>query len=630
MPYHDHHDEVPQQQMDLLMQAATRQVLEGVEFSQFIDNMMRFVAHTGCDMFMDADPEHRQKCFFWIFVSLWNVAPLPRNGFKPDVVPLPKASEACLCGSGLSYANCCMGIDLAEQPPSDFFWPFIARQVPYKTLLQWGSEQLIPLEAAAIVADVVAQDGKPGNGIKMLSAYLAGAADSLSFRHSGVLDLYCDLCDEHYASDRKKIDFLMRMVAHDDNVIRAEAWQRLASYYQDRGDIESSRDALAQAMRADPANPSHCLLELVLLISSHDIDQAKQRATFWLHSFRKREEEFPELIQTLKEAQTNPTAALGAMMLGSMDAGSEGDPLNRITRAFKAHMGRELPSYQVKYTHADTSDPIMANAAILQPPKNIERLEEDWQEINPLVHQFDEESIVWQADSAWIIFLEQHPESFDSIEILADLLDLICNSPYASSPIDTLEISQLIAERGVGLSKQAGLKSATTLPWVLVENRPLLQVINHLINIFTVKDEDQEAILCAEEYIALNPHDNHGFRNFLMNYYVEQGLDDKGLALAKQYADDVSPDTLYGSVLMYYRAGNLVMAQKMLECAMKKMPKVASYLIKKKVKKPVMSDYGIQVGGDDQAWLYRDTMRHVWAATPGCIEWLKKQMERKS
>ena len=71
------------------------------------------------------------------------------------------------------------------------------------------------------------------------------------------------------------------MCQHHNKVIRSAAWQRTASWQQDLGNFAAAHDALKEAMRADPDNPSHALLELVLLVSSQQIDQARQRAAFW-------------------------------------------------------------------------------------------------------------------------------------------------------------------------------------------------------------------------------------------------------------------------------------------------------------------------------------------------------------
>ena len=67
-------------------------------------------------------------------------------------------------------------------------------------------------------------------------------------------------------------------------------------------------------MRADPDNPSHALLELVLLVSSQQIDQARQRAVFWYARVKQHQQEFPELVATLDLARTDPLQALQQQM----------------------------------------------------------------------------------------------------------------------------------------------------------------------------------------------------------------------------------------------------------------------------------------------------------------------------
>ena len=56
-------------------------------------------------------------------------------------------------------------------------------------------------------------------------------------------------------------------------------------------------------------------------------------------------------------------------------------------------------------------------------------------------------------------------------------------------------------------------------------------------------------------------------------------------------------------------------------------PKVADYLLAARKKKPPLNDFGISVGGDDEAWIYRDAMRDIWKSTPGAFKLLKHAVE---
>jgi hypothetical protein len=49
------------------------------------------------------------------------------------------------------------------------------------------------------------------------------------------------------------------------------------------------------------------------------------------------------------------------------------------------------------------------------------------------------------------------------------------------------------------------------------------------------------------------------------------------------------------------------------------------YLLRVRVKKPHFHEHGVSIGGEDQAWLYRDSMRDVWVGEPGVLDWLKKE-----
>jgi len=64
-------------------------------------------------------------------------------------------------------------------------------------------------------------------------------------------------------------------------------------------------------------------------------------------------------------------------------------------------------------------------------------------------------------------------------------------------------------------------------------------------------------------------------------------------------------------------------AERALSTAREDLPKTAQYLLPTRIRRPRIMPDCIEVGGDDQAWLYRDEMRSVWQQTPGALEWLR-------
>ena len=83
-------------------------------------------------------------------------------------------------------------------------------------------------------------------------------------------------------------------------------------------------------------------------------------------------------------------------------------------------------------------------------------------------------------------------------------------------------------------------------------------------------------------------------------------------------------EIIFGRVLALYRLGQQDEALTALEQASKMLPKVLRYLTHKRVRKPKLETHGVMIGGDDQAWLYREQMLEIWQATPDIIDWLKK------
>jgi len=55
---------------------------------------------------------------------------------------------------------------------------------------------------------------------------------------------------------------------------------------------------------------------------------------------------------------------------------------------------------------------------------------------------------------------------------------------------------------------------------------------------------------------------------------------------------------------------------------MRQSPRVAHRLLADRCRRPHIDPHGIRLGGDDEAWLYREAMRDVWQATPGAMAWL--------
>jgi hypothetical protein len=228
----------------------------------------------------------------------------------------------------------------------------------------------------------------------------------------------------------------------------------------------------------------------------------------------------------------------------------------------------------------------------------------------------------------WQAFLAQQPAAGDSLEIIDDLLTAMFVHPAGPSATLLFHGFLPLAQRADAIVQQAlaGLTSPQ-LHWNRTDNRPALRSLVRLYQIarFNLEDEEECERLLTQ-LLALNPQDNHGLRAETMNHYLRRDRNEAAIQLAEQYPDDILPETRYGRVLALYRLNRARSAQQAAESAIADLPQVAEYLVRSRVRRPKLSPYGVQPGGEDQAWDYRETMRDQWKATRGALAWLGKIM----
>jgi hypothetical protein len=269
---------------------------------------------------------------------------------------------------------------------------------------------------------------------------------------------------------------------------------------------------------------------------------------------------------------------------------------------------------------------------VLMPPADIAAVECEWHKVFPLEKPFSiqdqpfDNHEIWdeQSESRWCGFLREHPDSFDSLDILDDLATAVGRHPQADAPgLDDLLLGPLLARVETIVAHACPMSAKTALPWVIDRNRTALRSLMRTLQWRLARNERDTAVATAEALIDLNPDDTHGVRFVLMNEYLRAGCDQKALALAERYPHDIAPETRFGAVLALLRLRRLQEAELALHTATSDLPKTAQYLLPPRIRRPRLAQGTIEVGGDDQAWLYRDEMRAVWQQTPGALEWLR-------
>ena len=161
------------------------------------------------------------------------------------------------------------------------------------------------------------------------------------------------------------------------------------------------------------------------------------------------------------------------------------------------------------------------------------------------------------------------------------------------------------------------------LPWHFVDNRPFLLLLGEYATLIEATDGPQKAIPLYEEVIALNPNDNQGIREFLSTAFVKTNRLEDLVKLDTQYPDDAMQGLKIGVLLALYKLGRLDEARMHIKKIQKYSAHVFREILKTDHPQPALIPGRIQVGGDDEAWLYWRDQGTFWMAAPGAREFLR-------
>ena len=566
--------------------------------------------------------------------SLWNATPLPGNDFLPNPLPAPKANDLCYCGSGHKYKECCMSLANAPSMGSEEIWPVLATLLTKEQLSHALQAHRIPTPSLIELATIYSDQGRVRKGIAILEPLFEPNIQGTDSAYDYALNLLCNLYDDA-GFDKKKLKLIQRIIKNvPRSPLRGGAWQRLAAINLDEGLAEDAWEAFQNAQRDNPDAIDLGVLEVQLLIAEQKIDQAKARAQFWVKRLERLGlDDYDVPLNFLRQVINDPTNAMGQITLNM-----SGDAAQLLHQWLEEVSSRPLPkqSYDV-FTLDDMQDDVPIDQHLgyaIAANKSVSALEKIWHQLFALHKPFSiyntcaDDDDIWSAEhfTVWFDFLDQHPEAFDSIDILDDLATALTLHPQGETPwFDDILLKPILLRVHSLIKHAIARVDDIKLLWIVEENRPALRSLARLSTLYYRQGKLKQLSQINEFVLKLNPDDNHGLRMEQMNLLLRQGDNQKALELANAYLDDLHPETLYGRVLALVRLEQMDEASEAAQHAIKRLPKVVRYLTHKRVKKPKLDYSSITYGGDDQAWIYRSDMRDEWAATPGIFDWLKKQ-----
>jgi tetratricopeptide (TPR) repeat protein len=619
---------------------------------------------------------------YQVGLMIWNAMPLPGNDFRPRPLPLPGRNDSCPCGSSRKHKHCCAN----PRPPSlspQLLWPLVLELAPKEQVRQALAQHRLPLEGVLAVAEHYQQQGKVKKAARLLEPLLDPLPKKKHPLHDAALTKLCNLYDE-LGYWRKKLDLLERLInTPKATPLRASAWQRLAAYRIDHLDVAGAWEAFGHALRDNPDDPSLAILELQLLGAEQRWPEMRDRARFWSQKLRRRDydpEAIAPLLELLEKTARDPQRAMDELyeeMTEEQDA-----PASLLRQWIVAQGGRPVLPYAIGSAEEESAfdmtrhlrsmglkkaeiaraitmlekqkgelsaamDEEVAtdeqgnaqNELELLAPEALAWVEAGWQKVAKLSKPFSCNEMPvddwngWEPgrEAKWAGFLGKHPEAFDSLDIIDDLVTVCFFHPdYPDYSLGKKVVLPLLERAKNIIEESLAGQQEPILPWAFPANRPALR---SLVRLLMVKRANQAGAEECERLLTwllrLNPVDNHGLRQLAINEWLQQGRNEEACQLAECYPEDMFAETRYGLVLALYRLNRIDSAQQVAEAAVADLPLVADYLVKKQVRRPKLDARGFRFGGHDQAWLYRKAMREVWQATPGALEWLARIMKIK-
>lgn len=555
------------------------------------------------------DPDLRRRLARCMARAIWRQTPHPAHRYAPAPLPSSERNAPCHCGSRTKYKQCCQLIERDIPLERMNLLPQLLDALPRRRWSELPGSR-IALDMVAHAAHEWSDEGRDQDALALLEPWF-GDDTRFDARHELLFDLLLDAYS-NLGKPRKKAALLDRALAHGDRTLRSAAMQRRVSMLADAGDHARAWTLFAEAQRSDPESPSLSHLEVTLLLNEGREPEARERARFWLLRLqRRRDPDLAELIGLLRRIADEGGRAL-------LQVAADNDP----DVATFLELWRAAPPIAVHYAlkpAGDSAGPLRSSPALTKALKN-------WDAAFPGVAysplQDDGGDDIWIVAEAWLPVLCQQPILWNAFEVLDALARASAQIPVPG----TEDLTAAILERGERLLREvihANRVDGLKLEWGWLENRPALSLLGGRIS-RELADAPSADNFARLEWLVrtLNPNDNQGFRSALLHRYLELDRPADALAFADLYPDDLAA-MRYGRALALFALDQVGLATFALRDAAQAYPKVLAWLLKPNPKEPRSDPFGVTVGGEYEAWIYRSEYLGQWQRL-GALDWARR------
>jgi tetratricopeptide (TPR) repeat protein len=230
----------------------------------------------------------------------------------------------------------------------------------------------------------------------------------------------------------------------------------------------------------------------------------------------------------------------------------------------------------------------------------------------------------WEYAAPGIAWLESNPQAWQSFDVIDDLTLAVREAELMGG--EELLLAPLFERAWSLLHRVLECNNGRdcALPWALLDNRPALRLVASLFYLRCDQQRWSDAREIARKMVlTLNPNDNHGLRDELAHLCLQDGDAQAALDVCDRYPDDALGPTAFNRALALFMLGRLDEAGHSLCEAMARNPKMLTMLLAA-APRPVRSKGAfVQVGGKEEAWLYRDAYLPVWEKS-GALKWARE------
>jgi tetratricopeptide (TPR) repeat protein len=324
-----------------LIYACVGEAVSSGDSGAFLDWMRSEAPARFPAVFARFSPSAASRTAFWLGVAIWNVTPLPSNGFAPLPLRLPRQqrrNQVCVCGSGLALGLCCGDSPPLPRIPADLAWEAALACLPLERVREAAAAGELSAPRLGVLARRLLESGQAREAIVLLEPLFErpeqadeSFAEALEMLFAGYLVL---------GRRRQRERLVERLTLELRPPLRARAWARRATMLADQGRHDEAWLAWERAHHDDPDDEALMQLEVTLLLVRGRLEQAAGRARFHLmridRAAQKGARVGPEVLALLGEAVADPAAAARRINGGRRPRQA---PRSRVARQSQAAIG---------------------------------------------------------------------------------------------------------------------------------------------------------------------------------------------------------------------------------------------------------------------------------------------------